>query len=92
MSLKYEKKKTKYAWSQFYTKCDEVNGLWGMIDTLHLTPKQTLRMYLQLNELGYASAPLFVNSCIKKYRLMVAFRAWEAGWPLCQSAGLMSLD
>lgn len=75
-SIAYEKRKTKYAWSQFYTKVDEINYLWGAIDTLNLSQKQELRLWLELSPC-YETAILFACKIWERHRLRALFSAWR---------------
>mgnify|MGYP003650596205 CR=1 FL=1 len=72
----YQQKQTKYAWSQFYTKCDECSGLLDVFDKLNLTDKQKLRMYIELWEQGYMVADLWALKVINRHRLKTLFKSW----------------
>ena len=72
----YQQKQTKYAWSQFYTKCDEVTGLLEVFDKLNLTDKQKIRMYLELYEQGYILADQWALKIIKRNHLKKLFNSW----------------
>ncbi len=75
--LTYEERKAKFAWHQFYKKCDEMSGLWDMIDKLNLSKKQEMRMWLELDSQGYSAAIIYAYHIIKKQRLRTLFNAWK---------------
>ncbi len=75
--LTYEEKKTKFAWHQFYKKCEEVRGLWEIIDKLNLSKKQEMRMWLELDSQGYSVAIIYAIKMINKHRLRTLFNAWK---------------
>ena len=75
--LTYEQRKTKYAWHQFYKKCDEICELWDMIDKLHLSDKQEMRMWLDLHTKGHPAAIVFAGLVIKKHRHRTIFNQWK---------------
>jgi len=75
-SITYEKRKTRYAWSQFYIKCSEIDYLWGVIDTLNLSEKQELRFWLELSPVQ-DTAIIWACKIWKRHRLRTLFSAWK---------------
>ena len=73
----YQKKQTKYAWAQFYNKCDECIGLLEVFDKLNLTDKQKIRMYLELHQQGYILANSWALKLIKRHRLKTLWSCWS---------------
>ena len=74
----YQQKQTKYAWSQFYTKCDECIGLLEVFDKLNLTDKQKIRMYLELHQQGYIIAESWALKLIKRQHLKTLLSGWSS--------------
>ena len=69
-------KERAYAWSQFYEKEEELRQTHIIIDTLNLSEKQLLRLYLGYEKLYPIFATCSINIC-RKFHMKKLFNSWK---------------
>ncbi len=69
-------KERAYAWSQFYQKQEELIQTHIIIDTLNLSEKQLLRLYLGYEKL-YPQFEIFPLGICRKFHMKKLFNSWK---------------